>query len=1089
MVQFSMGGPNLPSELLQAYSEGQVVFFVGSGVSCHLAELPNFRALTEVVAKALNTSFTPEETRVLQDNRYDQLFTLLEKRFGKDTVRFQVHCALSKKTKKKQLDYHKALLQLAKSAGQLRIVTTNLDRLFDLAGPKRSSPTPYVAPALPVPKPDRWPEGIVYLHSRIPQDYSRPSELHNLVLSSKDFGRAYLIEGWARRFVLELFRHFTVVFLGYSVSDPVMRYLIDGLDAELENDYSRRNTTKAHSFHPAFVFAPEDEEAQWSNSRSIRPVPFTDYDRLYESISIWSKRAALGLFGKKEQLSKLIQRSPLSLNEAERSELSWLLHDELGAKWFAQATYLDAQGNEKPPSAEWIDILKTLGLLSSFAKGNEPLSNRDWHFAHWLQAHLSTVELISWAVEQSQRNLHMHIKQLWLEEVTRRDQAQQFIHNDKVRGFWETFFYTKIIVDQRDSAFVFIHLRKGEWTPPLRADLLRMLRPNPIIRKRLFQTSNPDSNDPTDGLELELKLPDLVEHSLLELNESVLREIVFEVTEIVASSLRTAEHFPSPKHHSWFPDAPYNHGIGLLVQLLWTGLTALQNVSQNAEKSALLSRWRTLRRFSVFDKLCQRAEGKEFPLPRREVSYGLPSDYTVEELQKLPLDELVQLLNTHPERSGLLNNWSRLSEKDPVRAIRALRQMERTSEFTSDVWMHCLLGLASGSHAARVRSEILRLSKAFSETTQQLPHELGDVLERLLEFHDKAERLTSGQWGDLLHFWDVLPRTEQSENWGTDAVEVAINNPIGRLANQAIMLWRLGAKSAIGDLDRQMKHRLQKLLEVNHADDARAAQVLIAANLGWLWHRDREWTQATVLPWFEWAQDTERASHVWQGFLWITYGEPDMWMALKRDFLEAFNHLSSLNQWGARLYGLLADAALEFPGYLTAEEYQGCLKTLDDTGRANILWHLTRRLSNTVEEDGQSDVSIIDELWRQIYDWIANSWPRELSCKGNETTKRMVQLAVVLDRKFPEAIQRLEIYLQPVNSGWISYKDLHACKLSKLYPKETFNICHIATPSNLNYVPAQDLKLILADIKQAEPPLVNDQRYQRLLEIVERANG
>ena len=41
-----------------------------------------------------------------------------------------------------------------------------------------------------------------------------------MVLTDKDFGRAYLTEGWARRFIQDLFLKFTVLFVGYSHNDP-----------------------------------------------------------------------------------------------------------------------------------------------------------------------------------------------------------------------------------------------------------------------------------------------------------------------------------------------------------------------------------------------------------------------------------------------------------------------------------------------------------------------------------------------------------------------------------------------------------------------------------------------------------------------------------------------------------------------------------------------------------------------------------------------------------------------------------------------------------------------------------------------------
>ena len=50
--------------------------------------------------------------------------------------------------------------------------------------------------------------------------------------SNGDFGLAYLTERWASRFVGELFRDYVVCFVGYSVEDPVMRYMVDALSAD-----------------------------------------------------------------------------------------------------------------------------------------------------------------------------------------------------------------------------------------------------------------------------------------------------------------------------------------------------------------------------------------------------------------------------------------------------------------------------------------------------------------------------------------------------------------------------------------------------------------------------------------------------------------------------------------------------------------------------------------------------------------------------------------------------------------------------------------------------------------------------------------
>ena len=79
------------------------------------------------------------------------------------------------------------------------------------------------------------------------------------LLTAADFGRAYLTERWAARFVTEVFREFTVVFVGYSVGDPVMSYMVDALAAE---------RSKGARFATAYAFA--DEDGTLSDKRKVQ---------------------------------------------------------------------------------------------------------------------------------------------------------------------------------------------------------------------------------------------------------------------------------------------------------------------------------------------------------------------------------------------------------------------------------------------------------------------------------------------------------------------------------------------------------------------------------------------------------------------------------------------------------------------------------------------------------------------------------------------------------------------------------------------------------------------------------------------------
>jgi NAD-dependent SIR2 family protein deacetylase len=220
-VQFVTHGPDIPDALLQAHEEGRVVFFCGAGIS-YPAGLPGFKGLVEQIYRLNGTALSDIEREAFERGQFDATLDLLERRLPGQrlAVRRALAQALKPKLRRKgAIDTQAALLRLARSReGALRLVTTNFDRLFHVAA-KRTGHTfqAYAAPMLPIPKNSRW-NGLVYLHGLLPEK-ADDTALNRLVVTSGDFGLAYLTERWAARFVSELFRNYVVCFVGYSINE------------------------------------------------------------------------------------------------------------------------------------------------------------------------------------------------------------------------------------------------------------------------------------------------------------------------------------------------------------------------------------------------------------------------------------------------------------------------------------------------------------------------------------------------------------------------------------------------------------------------------------------------------------------------------------------------------------------------------------------------------------------------------------------------------------------------------------------------------------------------------------------------------
>lgn len=276
MPQLIPQGPFLPPALMNALDDGNVVFFCGAGVSVGTG-IPGFGGLVEAVWKSLGKPQDDLFIKELRDKAYDRALHRLDQKFP-DDMRACLSAALTTRPKRNSLGLHEALIRLATDVhGATRLVTTNADDRFKKACRRTKLRIRFDdAPKLPIPKHQTW-NSIVHLHGRVSRDCSP----RDLVFTSADFGGAYLRDRWAARFVTELFRHFVVVFIGYSLNDPIMAYLMDALAAE------SREKTKTGGFQKPYAFVGLDgsnphgrlaEERNWQ-AKGVDPILYDAQDK------------------------------------------------------------------------------------------------------------------------------------------------------------------------------------------------------------------------------------------------------------------------------------------------------------------------------------------------------------------------------------------------------------------------------------------------------------------------------------------------------------------------------------------------------------------------------------------------------------------------------------------------------------------------------------------------------------------------------------------------------------------------------------------------------------------------------------------
>ena len=334
LMRFTETGPDIPSHLLNQQMQGNVVFFCGAGVSMP-AGLDSFWQLTDRIVTALDA--TPARKRLDEGWDFDRIFYLLERDFDRSEIDREIFKALGK-IRAKTLANHRAILSLSKgAAGSTQLVTTNFDTLFERAGCKGPLIVPPNLPDLNI---NRAVDGLVYLHGRL-ADPER-GELPSYVISSADFGRAYLAEGWATRFVKDLRERHTLVFLGYSAEDPPMRYLLEGLNNRKGVVYD----------NPVYAFAPGGDQSvleAWQD-RGVTPIEYDASDRhanLWSTIHQWAAAAEDPEQWAQSLVAKA-QRGPRALLPYERGQVVELVGSSRGAAAFANA--------DPSITSEWLSV-------------------------------------------------------------------------------------------------------------------------------------------------------------------------------------------------------------------------------------------------------------------------------------------------------------------------------------------------------------------------------------------------------------------------------------------------------------------------------------------------------------------------------------------------------------------------------------------------------------------------------------------------------------------------------------------------------------------------------------------------------------
>lgn len=362
-------GPDIPNELITAQERGETLFVCGAGVS-RTVGLPLFRKLVEQVYDRLGENWVhhPAERAGMVVGgelfgQYDRVLRCLERRLAasesprnrnmKARIRTAVRDELAS-PEGADLSNHLALLTLSRdNQGISRLLTTNFDTLFERAWLTEHGHlvASHAGTALPRPMTSGF-SGVLHLHGRLADALVQTLET-DLVLTSAEFGDAYLRSGWASRYVYDLARTHTLVLVGYQADDPPMRYLLEALEADRDLYPDLR---KVYAFDECSAADDEIKEALW-RAKGVEPILYrvdnNDHFPLYATLREWKSYQNDPTAWRRERLRGLLEEDPRPSSEEAIVRCTGLLDRGDASQLLGELS----------PDAAWLPILAERGVL------------------------------------------------------------------------------------------------------------------------------------------------------------------------------------------------------------------------------------------------------------------------------------------------------------------------------------------------------------------------------------------------------------------------------------------------------------------------------------------------------------------------------------------------------------------------------------------------------------------------------------------------------------------------------------------------------------------------------------------------------
>lgn len=330
-LRFSDNGPEFPSALIDALMAGEVVFLCGTGISA--PQLPDFKSLVDRTYERLGVEMDASEERSYNGQRFEEVLGALGRRLADPDAMVRTASELLAVPADPRLGQHRTVLRLSRDlSNRVLTVTTNFDTLLERALEQPAAqvrPQSFAGQSLPAPGGAGF-AGIIHIHGRL-VDPILDLDGTPLVLTSADYGDAYMRSGWASRFLFDLARCKTIVLIGYSANDAPVRYFLNVLEA----DRARFPDLRPVYAFDAYEHDPIEAEAGWG-TLAVTPLAYCKVNPetgIPDHSPLWSDLHQLADIIERPKQSREVRArqilidDPGTLTDQQLRELSWLFTD------------------------------------------------------------------------------------------------------------------------------------------------------------------------------------------------------------------------------------------------------------------------------------------------------------------------------------------------------------------------------------------------------------------------------------------------------------------------------------------------------------------------------------------------------------------------------------------------------------------------------------------------------------------------------------------------------------------------------------------------------------------------------------------